>query len=194
MRKNIVVITGHPNQNSFCRSMALAYIESAKNSGHEVVDLNLIDLSFDPILRGGYSMKQELEKDLIEAQERIRSADHLVFIYPNWWGAPPALLKGFIDRVFLPGFAFKYVENSMMPMKLLKGKTVDLLITMDTPIWMYKIFLGSRGIKLMNESVIEFCGMKTKKTLLVGPIRKSSDEQRTKWIRQATALASRSSL
>jgi NAD(P)H dehydrogenase (quinone) len=192
MGKNIVVITGHPNKKSFCRSVALAYLESAKNSGHEVVDLNLIDLDFDPILRGGYSIKQKLEKDLVESQEKIKNADHIVFIYPNWWGAPPALFKGFLDRVFLPGFAFKFVENSMMPLKLLKGKTVDLMVTMDTPLWIYKIFLGSRGIKLMNESVIEFCGMKTKKTFLVGPIKKSSVEQRVKWIAQTKALASRS--
>lgn len=194
MGKKIVVITGHPNKISLCRSMAQAYIESAKNSGHHVVDLNLADLSFDPILWGGYSVRQELEKDLIEAQEKIKNADHIVFIYPNWWGAPPAILKGFIDRVFLPGFAFKYVENAMMPIKLLKGKTADLIVTMDTPVWMYKIFLGSRGIKLMKESVIEFCGMKTKKILLVGPINKSTHQQRSKWIEQTKKLASRSYL
>lgn len=191
MRKSIVVITGHSNQKSFCRSMALAYMETASAKGHDVIDLNLIELDFDPILRAGYTKKQELESDLIDAQEKIKKADHLVFIYPNWWGAPPALLKGFIDRVFLPGFAFKYVENSLMPKKLLKGKTVDIIVTMDTPIWIYKLFLGSRGIKLMNESVINFCGMKLKKTFLVGPINKSSDEQRFNWLEKVKTLASR---
>jgi NAD(P)H dehydrogenase (quinone) len=190
MKKNIVVITGHPNQKSFCRAMAMTYIEAAQSKGHEVTDLNLIDLNFDPILRSGYSKAQELEKGLVYAQEKIRKADHIVLIYPNWWGGPPALLKGFIDRVFLPGFAFKYVEKSIMPLKLLKGKTVDLIVTMDTPIWIYKMFLGSRGIKLMKESVINFCGMKTKKTLLVGPIKNSSDVQKKKWLEHVKKIAS----
>ncbi len=191
MKKNIVVITGHPNQKSFCRAMAKSYIDSALGKGHTVFDLNLIDLHFDPILRSGYASIQELEEDLVDAQEKIKNADHIALIYPNWWGAPPALLKGFIERVFLPGFAFQYVPNSIMPKQLLKNKTVDLIVTMDTPIWIYKLFLGSRGIKLINESVINFCGMKTKKIILVGPIKKSSEGQRQKWIDKVKKIATR---
>jgi len=72
----------------------------------------LIDLKFIPILTYGYRKISELEPDLVQMQQDILWANHLVFVYPNWWATFPALLKGFIDRVFVSGFAFKYRENS----------------------------------------------------------------------------------
>jgi len=114
MKVNILVILGHPDTNSFCGSLTKAYIDSAKASGSEVRELQLGKLEFDPILWNGYNKIQELEPDLAKAQELILWSNHIVFVYPNWWGAMPALMKGFFDRVFLPGFAFKYRENSQL--------------------------------------------------------------------------------
>jgi|SRR3989304_5289898 len=93
-------------RNSFCGVLAEAYIEGAKAAGADIKQLYLGELKFDPILWHGYKEIQELEEDLKMAQEFILWAEHLVFVYPTWWGTIPALLKGFIDRTFLPGFAF----------------------------------------------------------------------------------------
>ena len=95
--------------------------------------LRLGELVFDPVLHNGYSDIQALEPDLLSAQSDILWATHLVFVFPIWWGGIPALMKGFLDRIFLPGFAFKYRAGKTFPDKLLQGRTAHLLVTLDTP-------------------------------------------------------------
>jgi len=109
--KKILIINGHPDKKSFCFALAESYKKGADMSGSECKLVHLIDLEFNPILTFGYRVVSELEPDLQKNQQDILDADHLVIVYPNWWGTYPALLKGFIDRVFLPNFAFKYHEN-----------------------------------------------------------------------------------
>ena len=182
MRK-ILVIQGHPNGASYCASLADQYAKTAKLNGLEVDELRLHELKFDPILHFAFSGEQLLEPDLKAAQERILNAEHLVWIFPNWWGSLPALLKGFIDRTFLPGFAFKYKSGLGFPDQLLKGKTADLIITLDTPPIIYKFFMGAPGVKIMKSAILEFCGIKVRNTFLIGSVRGSSEEQRAKWLR-----------
>ena len=109
--KNILIINAHPDAESFGNAMADAYENGVKEMGARSQRLNLHELKFSMNLEHGYRKRTDLEPDLIKAQDAISFADHLVFIYPTWWGTFPAILKGFIDRVFLPGFAFKYREN-----------------------------------------------------------------------------------
>ena len=116
--KRILIINGHPNEDSYCSALAEAYKEGA--SAHaEIKEIRIAALNFEPNLKFGYRKRIELEPDLLEAQEKIKRADHLVWVHPVWWGGFPAILKGFIDRVFLPGFAFRYRENSVWWDKLL---------------------------------------------------------------------------
>ncbi|NOT78487.1 MAG: NAD(P)H-dependent oxidoreductase [Bacteriovoracaceae bacterium] len=182
--KNILIIQGHPNKDSFCSSLADKYIKTAKSNNNNVELVNLGDLNFDPILRGNFSHPQALEPDLKNLQEKILWANHIVWIFPIWWGSLPALLKGFIDRTFLPGFAFKYKSGFGMPEKLLIGRTSEIISTLDTPIWFYKWFLGAPGMKIMKNGILEFCGLKVVKSTLLGPIKSSSEKQRTKWLAQ----------
>lgn len=182
--RNILVIQGHPNNKSFCFALADKYIENAKKQGATVALVNLVDLKFDPILRGNFNDIQPLEPDLIELQKKILWANHVVWIYPLWWGSLPALLKGFIDRAFLPGYAFKYKPGQGMPEKLLIGRTSEIISTLDTPVWLYKWLLGAPGLKIMKSGILGFCGLKVTKTMLLGPIRGSSEEQRKKWLDQ----------
>ena len=107
MSQRILVILGHPSTDSFCSALAQTYIHAAKTAGHDVRVLRLGDLRFDPILHHGYTQVQTLEPDLLSAQDDILWAEHLTWVFPVWWGGIPALMKGFIDRVFLAGFAFK---------------------------------------------------------------------------------------
>ena len=112
MAQRILVILGHPSESSLCAGLAQSYIEGARAAGAEVRLLALGALTFDPLLHAGYRGEQALEPDLQAAQAQITWAEHLVWVYPTWWGAMPALLKGFIDRVFLPGFAFNPGSNT----------------------------------------------------------------------------------
>src|SRR5688500_8626623 len=111
--KKILLINGHPHAGSFNAAISEHYKQGALSSNARVEELNIRDLKFNPNLAFGYSKRMELEPDLLEAWNKIQEADHLVFIFPMWWGFMPATMKGFFDRLFIPGFAFKYRENSM---------------------------------------------------------------------------------
>jgi NAD(P)H dehydrogenase (quinone) len=189
MSKRILVILGHPSSDSFCGALTDSYVQAAQSAGHEVRQLRLGKLSFDPVLREGYHQIQPLEADLLHAQTDIAWAEHLAFVYPIWWGGIPALLKGFFDRIFLPGFAFKYREGKAFPDKLLQGRTAHLLVTMDTPPWYYQWIYRMPGLHQMRKTTLEFCGIKPTKTLTFGPILGSKAAQRETWLKQAQAIA-----
>ena len=157
-------------------------------AGADCTLVNLIDLEFNPILTYGYRKISELEPDLVKMQQEILATDHLVFVYPNWWSTVPALLKGFIDRVFVSGFAFKYRKNSPFWDKLLKGKTARLIVTMDTPKWYYWLINKNAGHNAMKIGVLEFCGIKPVKITAFAPIKSSDETKRKKWLNDVEAL------
>jgi NAD(P)H dehydrogenase (quinone) len=185
MNKRILVILGHPAKASFCEALANSYVKGARAAGNEVQLIALSNLSFDPILHNGYATIQELEPDLVAAQTAITWAQHLVFVYPIWWGAIPALLKGFVDRVFLPGFAFKYRDGSAFWDRLLSGRTAHLLVTMDTPPWYFRWVFRMPGHNQMRRSILEYCGIRPVTISNFSPIKRSSQQQRDKWLAQA---------
>jgi putative NADPH-quinone reductase len=191
MGKRILVILGHPSSNSFCAALAQRYVQSALRAGHEVRQLFLGRMNFDPVLREGYRQVQPLERDLRHAQADILWAEQLTLVYPIWWGGVPALLKGFFDRVFLPGFAFKYREGKAFPDKLLRGRSAHLLVTMDTPPWYYRWVYRMPGLHQIRKTTLAFCGIEPRRTLTFGPILGASDGQRETWLRQAEAIARR---
>lgn len=145
-------------------------------------------LQFDPILRMGYAVPQELEPDLQAAQVSILNADHLVVLFPSWWGSTPALLKGFIDRTFLPGFAFKYKKDSVWWDRLLSGRTGHLVVTMDTP-WYYNwLVYGNANIRAMKAATFQFCGIKRVKVTTFDSVRSSTEARRTAWLEQMAQM------
>jgi NAD(P)H dehydrogenase (quinone) len=189
--KNILIINGHPDKESFCFALAESYRKGVEKSGATCKVMNLIDLKFNPILTFGYRKVSELEPDLIQAQKDILEANHLVFVYPNWWSTYPALLKGFIDRVFLPNFAFKYHEKGPFWDKLLKGKTAQLIVTMDTPSWYYWLINRRPGHNSMKIGILEFSGVKPVKINSYGPIKSSDDKKRKQWLQEVEELGHR---
>ncbi|TFE19875.1 NAD(P)H-dependent oxidoreductase [Cohnella luojiensis] len=189
MKNKIAVIIGHPNPESFSNALAQAYTKGAISSGAEVRVIDLGQIEFSPVLKYGYRKRTELEPDLVAAQETIRWADHLVFAYPNWWGSIPAILKGFFDRVFLPGFAFEYEKpTSFVPKQLLKGKTARLLVTMDTPLWYYNTVLKSAQHTIMRRSLLHFVGIKPVKITEFTMVKFKKKEKLDQWLRKAEQL------
>jgi len=191
MGKRILLILGHPSPTGFCAALAADYTQAALAAGHEVRQLRLGEMAFDPVLRQGYQQEQALEADLSDAQADILWAEHLTLVYPIWWGGIPALLKGFFDRVFLPGFAFKYRPGKAFPDKLLKGRTAHLLVTLDTPAWYYRWFHHMPGLHEVRKTTLQFCGITPRRTLTFGPVLGSSARQRQAWLHQAQAIARR---
>lgn len=180
--KRILIINGHPDKESFNFSLSDAYERGAKKSAAEIRKINIRELEFSPNLQFGYRKRTELEPDLIEAQEMIKWADHLVWVYPVWWGSYPAIMKGFIDRVFLPGFAFKKREGSVWWDKYLTGKTARIISTLDQPPWFYSLINGKPSHSAIKKLTMQFVGVKKVKFNTIGPLRLSKQEFREKWL------------
>ncbi len=186
--KKVLIINAHPNKESYNEALAQEYYKGCLSSKNEVAMISLRDLQFDYNLSGGFYSKTELEPDLKAAQEKITWAQHIVIIHPVWWGTFPAVLKAFFDRVLLPGFAFKYRQNSPLWDKLLANKTAHIIYTSDTPSFIYKWFYGKPSVKILKNRVLGFCGIKTTKVVGIGPIRNSTPEFRQKWLNKIYKL------
>ncbi|MBS1187797.1 MAG: NAD(P)H-dependent oxidoreductase [Burkholderiaceae bacterium] len=191
MSKRILVILGHHTKDSLCGALADAYAQGAVLAGHEVKRIAVGELAFDPVIRDVTCMNDIREPDLLAAQTAIAWAQHIVLVYPVWWGGPSALLKGFIDRVFTSGFAFRFKENSPFWERLLAGRSAHLLVTMDTPPWYYRWIFRMPGHQLMKRTILEFCGIKPVQITDFAPVRGSSVDKREKWLEQARAFGHR---
>lgn len=190
MNKRILVILGHSSEDSLCGALARSYAKGAEASGNEVQSISLGKLRFAPILHDGYAKIQALEPDLVTAQEAIAWAQHIVLVYPIWWGSMPALLKGFFDRIFLPGFAFKFRKGSLMVDGLLAGRSAHLLVTMDTPPWYYRWIYAMPGHNQMKRTILEFCGIKPVTITSFGSVKDSKLKTREKWLSRAFTYGS----
>jgi len=186
--KNILILNGHPDKESFCFALAEQYKKGADSSGANCTLIHLADLQFSLNLTYGYRQPTTLEPDLLRIQRDIATANHIVLVYPTWWGTYPAILKGFIDRVFLPGFAFKYRENSLLWDKLLSGKTARLIVTMDTPTWYNFLIYRNAGHNSMKKAILEFCGIKPVRITAFATIKTSDDKKRQRWLSQIREL------
>lgn len=191
VRMKILVLDGHPDALSLCRGLADAYAEGARGGGHEVARLDLRSLAFSPNLAHGYRERTELEPDLLAAQRAIREAEHLVWVFPTWWGGAPALLKGFLDRTLLPGFAFRYREGSKRVDGLLAGRSARLLVTMDAPSWFDRLVYGASSRRAMARAVLGFCGVRPVRTSVFAEVRHAEDPRRKAWTEEVRALGAR---
>lgn len=185
---NVLVVLGHPRTDSFGAALAEAYREGAREAGADVRELAVADLEFDPDVHVDSPEDQAMEPDLIDAQRRIRWADHLVFIYPNWWGTMPARLKGFLDRVLIPGFAFSFEGEGPGHEELLDGRTAELISTMDMPPWVYRFIYRQPGNDALKRATLGFVGIRTTRVTNLGPVRESEPSDRREWLAEATRL------
>lgn len=187
--KNLLIINGHPNKNSYNYALSESYKKGAQQRDDvSISQINLCDLKFNPILESGDQYNSELEPDLRGAIAKIQNADHLVWVFPMWWYGSPALMKGFIDRTFLPKIAFQYEEGKLFPKKLFKGKTARLIITADTPKWYDTFFMKSPAINQLKKGTLQFCGINPVRVTYIAPIIKSKEKFRKKWLTKLYAM------
>ncbi len=191
MTKNILIICGNPNPDSFSWALARQYEKAALKAGADVKAYNLIDIDFEYNLTPQNKYGKNIEASLLTIQEDIKKADHLVFVYPNWWGTYPALFKAFIDRVFIKGFSYEYPDNQRFQTPLLTGKTARLIVTMDTPKWYYRWIYKQPGHYAMKKGTLEFCGIKPVKITSFSPIKNTTAAQRQKYLQKAQELGTK---
>jgi putative NADPH-quinone reductase len=123
-----------------------------------------------------------------DAQSKIAASDHLVFFYPLWLGAMPALLKGFLEQTLRPGFAITAVEGSTRWKKLLVGKSARIVVTMGMPALIYRWYFGAHSLKSFERNILCFCGISPIKESLVGMVATESPRRRYKWLAKMQEL------
>lgn len=178
----VLIVLGHPRSASLCGALASAFADGAREAGMDLATLDLARLDFDPNVRHGSARQQPFEDDLLRARELIAWADHLVFVYPTWWGSTPALLKGFIDRVMTEGFSFTTCDGGTGYQGLLGGRSAQLITTMDTPPLVHRFIYRQPGRHAMAGATLEFCGVKPVRYLAFGPVKDADAGRRQRWI------------
>jgi putative NADPH-quinone reductase len=182
----ISIILAHPDTRSFNHAVADTAAERLKQNGHRVILHDLYAEGFDPILPIGEipedaPLPEEIERHCRE----ISAADGIVIVHPNWWGQPPAILKGWIDRVIRPGVAYKFVEGDGgegVPVGLLKAKTAVVLNTSNTPAERETAVFGDPLETLWKNCVFGLCGVTNFYRETLGVVITSSEGQRKQWL------------
>ena len=169
--RNIVLIQGHPDGGAshLCHALAASYAQGAKQAGHTVRWIRVAELDF-PLLRSQQEWDHgQLPAGLQQAQDDIRWADHIVLVFPLWLGDMPALLKGLLEQVLRPGFAFERESGATaFTKKGLKGKSARVVVTMGMPAVIYKWFYRAHSVKALERNILGFVGIAPVHETLVG--------------------------
>ena len=188
MGKKIYVIQGHPDSTSFSYELADAYVRGAGGEGDELKRVNLAELDFE--LSVPNPSGADMEPDLVKCQEDVLWAEHIVLVYPIWWGSMSALLKGFLDRVFIQGFAYSLRPDSQLWEKLLNGRSARAIMTMDGPVWHNHLMYGKPAEKMVQKSVLEFCGIHPVHLTNIGPVDEMTEHQKELWLQKMESAGS----
>lgn len=182
MAKRIAIIQGHPDAagNHLLNAMADAYAGAAISSGHDVRCIEVAKLDF-PLLRTQADFESgELPPDLVRPRDDMRWAEHWVFLFPLWHGTMPALLKGFLEHIFRPGFAMDYGAKRF-PRRLLSGRSARIVVTMGMPVMLYRWYFGAFGVRGFERSVLSFAGIKPVRESFYG-LTFADARKRARWI------------
>jgi putative NADPH-quinone reductase len=189
MPGRIVVIQGHPDPKGqhLCHALADAYTDGAREAGYEVTRVELAELDF-PLLRTQAEFEQGIPpRALRPAVAGIRSADHIVLVFPLWLGTMPALVKAFLEQVMRPGTAFTY-EPRGMPRKLLAGRSARIVVTMGMPVLAYRWWFFAHGLRGLERNILRFVGIKPVRQSLYGMVGTANEATRRRWLDQMRGL------
>ena len=188
----ILIILGHPDPKSFNHAIASDVHAALRNDGHHVTLHDLYVEGFDPLLPVQEIPERGAIPSVIQEHcEDLRSADGIVIIHPNWWGQPPAILKGWIDRVFRPGVAYRFEEGDGgegVPIGLLKAKAAVVLNTSNTPDEREQGVFGDPLDALWRRCIFDLCGVRTFHRRTFSVIVTSTPHQRRAWLEEAKGL------
>ena len=189
--KHLIIYANH-NDGSFNHAVRENLEQIYKSLGHEVVVRDLYAMQFNPVLTTQDFKKLhagELPADILTEQDHVRSADVLTFVYPVWWTGMPAIMKGYIDRIFLYGFAYKMGPNGAEG--LLQSKKVLLFSSTGQPKEAYEGGMYAAMNLTSNTGIFEFCGMEVLDHVYFPSVLSVSDDTRAEYIEQAKTLVTR---
>lgn len=175
-----LIIIAHPKKDSFTHQLKVELVDRFYEQGNEVKVRDLYDLKFDPVLSAQelkFNKEGEFLADVVVEQNYIQWAEEITILYPLWWDAFPAILKGYIDRVFTNGFAFKI--NGKGPEGMLTAKRVRLITTAGMDEKTLQLSNVYEGLKTtQDEGVFGFCGMEVMDHLYVTQVTSLSENEK----------------
>lgn len=190
----ISIILAHPRRGSFNHAIADTAAASLRDCGHTVIVHDLYAEEFDPLLpHTEIPRDAPLPPAIARHCEEIAAAGGLIFIHPDWWGMPPAILKGWIDRVLRPGIAYRFAETDAgdgVPEGLLKARAAIVFNTANTPAGREQQVFGDPLERIWRDCIVSFCGIPVFRRRMFTVVVTSSEEQRNAWlaeVRQITA-------
>jgi len=189
---NISIILAHPNPGSFNHAIADAAADALRRNGHQVVSHDLYHEHF-PALLTAAELHKDAVLDAIVARHcaEIVAADGIIIVHPNWWGMPPAILKGWIDRVLRMGVAYRFVANDKgegVPEGLLAAKSAVVFNTANTPDEREREIFGDPLELLWKRCIFALCGVKQVQRRAFTVVVTSTPELRAQWLAEVRRL------
>ena len=183
---NVLLILAHPKPGSFNHAIAKAAIRTLQQNGHQTVFHDLYQESFDPIL-GFEEIPKEAPLDSIIQRhcQEIASAEGIIVVHPNWWGMPPAILKGWVDRIIRPGLAYEFLEGDSgegVPRGLLRIKQAIVFNTANTDPRREQISFGDPLETIWKNCIFGLCGVKKFHRRTFSVVVTSTPEERRAWL------------
>ena len=192
--KRIVLIQGHPDSTMphLCHALAAAYAEGAEEAGHTVRVIQVAELDF-PLLRSQQAWEDDaLPAGLQQVQAHIRWAEHIVLFFPLWLGDMPALLKGFLEQVARPGFAFEHeAGRATFTKKGLTGRSARVVVTMGMPALVYRWYFRAHSVKSLERNILGFIGIAPVHTTLIGMVGDFKANDGSRWLAKLRRLGQR---
>ncbi|NLY00056.1 MAG: NAD(P)H-dependent oxidoreductase [Rhodopirellula sp.] len=187
----VLVVLGHQSKGSFCHAIADTAMDALSAAGHDLTFHDLYDEQFDPILPHPEIPKQaELPALIRQHCDEVAAADGYVVVHPNWWGQPPAMLKGWIDRVFRQGVTYEFAAGGKIN-GFLQGKTAQVFTTSNTPRDVELQWFGDPLENLWKTCVFDFCGLKDFERRNFESIVLSAPQQRQDWLAEVQEIIRR---
>jgi len=182
-----VIVFNHPNEGSYCTAILQSVTKGLQQANHEVDLMHLDNDGFNPAMSKAdlkaFVEHQPIDPQVIDYNERLNKADHLIFIFPIWWDIMPATTKGFIDRVLSPGAVYDHHPRGFGLVPLLKNlKSITIITTMNKPQLMYSLLIGNLIRSVMLKSVFKTMGYKNLNWISFTSVKSVSQEKRIKWL------------
>lgn len=193
MSKHVLLIQGHPDtgERHFCHALEHAYGEGAMAAGHKVQHVDVAALDF-PLLRSQREWQQGmLPEGLARPQAALKWADHIVLIFPLWLGDMPALLKGFLEQIARPGFAFSAEGGNPFADKRLAGRSARVVVTMGMPAAVYRWYFRAHSVRSLERNILGFVGIAPVNETLIGLVGELDSRRAGQWLARLRHLGER---
>jgi putative NADPH-quinone reductase len=188
--KNILILDGHPDpcDARLVHALAQAYRQGAEQAGHAIQVIRLADLTF-PLLRSQADYEKGEPVDAVRnCQHLMEWATHVVIFYPLWLGSMPALLKGLLEQMLRPGFAFSTLKLGRWRVKFMSGKSARVVVTMGMPGLFYRWYFRAHSLRSVQRNILRFVGFRRVRSTIIGSAGSMTREQREAWLQNLRDL------